>query len=218
MVSPLPVQTRARLRALQARIAEVAAAGGASASAQLDNGSEQPPASTLSSDEPALAASKRRALPARKAGNMRLPPVLPRRLSFSPPDSLASAHPAAAAVEPVSGMDSAAPAASSFVDIPATADSSETSPTPTAAESTSVPSAPCAVLESTNPAEYDAKTVPLPAAACASELSRSASAPAWPPMLRTMNSPTSATPLVVLLRSHNCSNNALSYTTRHSRH
>jgi hypothetical protein len=44
MVSPLPVQTRARLRALQARIAEVAAAGGASASAQLDNGSEQPQA------------------------------------------------------------------------------------------------------------------------------------------------------------------------------
>jgi hypothetical protein len=42
MVSPLPVQTRARIRALQARIAEVAAAGGASASAQLDNGSEQP--------------------------------------------------------------------------------------------------------------------------------------------------------------------------------
>jgi hypothetical protein len=33
MVSPLPVQTRARIRALQARIAEVAAAGGASASA-----------------------------------------------------------------------------------------------------------------------------------------------------------------------------------------
>jgi hypothetical protein len=30
VVSPLPLQTRARLRALQARIAEVAAAGGAS--------------------------------------------------------------------------------------------------------------------------------------------------------------------------------------------
>jgi hypothetical protein len=36
MVSLLPVQTRARLRALQARIAEVVAAGGTSASAQLD--------------------------------------------------------------------------------------------------------------------------------------------------------------------------------------
>jgi hypothetical protein len=47
MVSPLPVQTRARIRALQALIVEVAAAAGASASAQLDNSSEQPPADAI---------------------------------------------------------------------------------------------------------------------------------------------------------------------------